>query len=357
MQEAPIDPPATSRRVMALDYLRGLFIVIIIIDHLWRWPNLFQFVSGRGELWASAAEGFIIISGMLVGYVHGYKKRHTPLRPIAGKLVRRALMLYVWTVICTIMFVVSVWLLTAPGTTILSTPLPRGDWLQLLTSAVTLTYISTWTHFLYFYAICLVAAPGVIWLLRKGQVIAVLALSMLGWWLGIVNAIEWLQWQLLFFIAAAAGYYFDTILRRYRKLGPRMRIAVRWGPVIVFAITFTYSLYRVFLFEPGTATSPPFGQNPLTLPTILMSLIWFVALLSVFQSLAPKLPTWLRNLFLNLGERSLTAYILHIVPLIGCHLLFIASDNILVNTIIAALAVYLTWLLMKIPDINRIVPR
>ena len=68
---------ATNRRLLALDYLE-VFIVVIIVDHLWRWPNLFQFVSGRGELWASAAEGFVIISGLLIGYTW-LQNRNLPL--------------------------------------------------------------------------------------------------------------------------------------------------------------------------------------------------------------------------------------------------------------------------------------
>ena len=78
---------AAVSRMLALDYLRGFFIVIIVIDHLWRWPNMFEYVSGRGELWASAAEGFVIISGLLVGYVRGYKNRNQPLLEVSKKLI------------------------------------------------------------------------------------------------------------------------------------------------------------------------------------------------------------------------------------------------------------------------------
>ncbi len=357
LPEAPIDPPAKSQRIITLDYLRGLFIVIIIIDHVWRWPNLFQYISGRGEMWTSAAEGFVMISGLLVGYVHGYKKRHQPLRPIAGKLLRRGLVLYIWTVLCTIIFAASVWLLTSPDTTVLSTPLVRGDWWQLITSALTLSYISTWTHFLYFYAFCLMVAPAVILLLRKNKLLIILALSLIGWYVGYINSIEWLQWQLVFFAATVIGYYFGIILQRYRQLPARPRFLARWAPVALFAITFIWSLTIVFQSPPGTPSGGVFDQNPLSLPTILLSFIWFAGLLSLFHAMAPKFPTWLRHLLLTLGERSLTSYIVHIVPLIGCALLFTVSENIIINTIIVAIAIHATWGLMKIPHLNRVVPR
>lgn len=357
MQEVPIDPPAKTPRLLALDYLRGLFISIIIVDHLWRWPNLFQYVSGRGEMWASAAEGFVIISGLLVGYVHGYKKRNQPLLPLAGKLVRRGLMLYIWAVICTIIFAASVWLFTKSGATVLSTPIERGNWPLLFTRAINLTYIGTWTHFLYLYAYYLIAAPVVIWLLRRRMHIIVLMLSVVGWYIGTIHNIEWLQWQLLFFTAAVIGYDFDILLRRYRRLPRRQRCFVRWAPVALLAVTLPYSLFVTLATAPGHASFPPFGQSPLTLATIALALLWFFGLLSLFQFMAHRLPIWLRRLFLTLGERSLTAYILHIVPLILCDIFTKASDNILMNTFIAALAIHATWGLMQIPHINRVVPR
>lgn len=357
MQEPPIDPPAQSQRIIALDYLRGLFIAIIIVDHVWRWPNLFQYISGRGEMWVSAAEGFVIISGLLVGYVHGYRKRHQPILSVTGKLIRRGVMLYLWTVISTVIFVASVWLLTSPGAITLSTPLQRGDWLQLLADATTLTYISTWTHFLYIYAICLILAPAVIWLLRRGQFMIVLALSTTGWYVGIQHNIEWLQWQLLFFASAVIGYYFNTLLRRYRGLPFRARQFARWAPVAIFIVSFTYSLVSALALAPGHPNNAVFSQSPLALPTIALSLLWFAGLLSLFQAISQKFPHWLRKLLLTLGERSLTAYILHAVPLIGCAILFVVSDNIIANTLITALAIYLTWALMQIPHINRVVPR
>src|SRR6478752_2733089 len=97
----PTIPASSASRFLALDYLRGFFIIVIIVDHLWRWPSLFEFISGRGELWSSAAQGFIIISGLLIGYIRGYKNRDQPLWGITKKLLKRGLTLYVWMFITT----------------------------------------------------------------------------------------------------------------------------------------------------------------------------------------------------------------------------------------------------------------
>lgn len=59
--------------MLALDYLRGYFIVVIIIDHLYRWPSALALLTGQGHLWFNAADGFVIVSGLMIGYVRGYK--------------------------------------------------------------------------------------------------------------------------------------------------------------------------------------------------------------------------------------------------------------------------------------------
>jgi hypothetical protein len=123
--------PRSAGRIIALDYLRGFFIVVIIIDHLWRWPNIFQYMTGRGELWVSAAEGFVMISGMLVGYIHGYKKRQLPLSGIAAKLIQRGLMLYIWMCITTVFLVATTWYAQFKGN-VAHVPIPVGDWQALL---------------------------------------------------------------------------------------------------------------------------------------------------------------------------------------------------------------------------------
>lgn len=74
-----------TNRLDYLDYLRGYFVVVIITDHLWRYPSLFSLITGEARLWMTAAEGFVMISGFLIGYVRGFKGRKNPLlRPHAN---------------------------------------------------------------------------------------------------------------------------------------------------------------------------------------------------------------------------------------------------------------------------------
>lgn len=52
--------PVTKQRsrLDVLDYLRGFFIVVIIIDHLSRWPSAFSLFTGQAWLWIDQSMGF-----------------------------------------------------------------------------------------------------------------------------------------------------------------------------------------------------------------------------------------------------------------------------------------------------------
>jgi hypothetical protein len=347
---------ARSKRIIALDYLRGFFIVVIIIDHLWRWPNVFSIISGRGELWASAAEGFVIISGLLVGYIRGYKNRHQPLASISKKLVGRGLMLYLWMVITTMALVAVSWLLEFKGS-MAHIPIDAGDWTTLIASIVRFDYVHTLTHFLYLYAIFLLFAPLAIWCLRRGLAWVVAAMSVMIWGIGILQGIEWMQWQLLFFVPAIGGFYLDALFKAYHQLSLPVRKIIRYGTISIMIVTVLLSAWTILPNEPGAYTSTLFSREPVTAATIVIAFIWFIGLLSLFQLLLPWLRRSLGWLLLPFGERSLTAYILHTIPLVICQLFFAQTTSILVNSLLTAACILGTWLLIKIPGINHVIPR
>lgn len=330
--------------------------MIIIVDHLWRWPNLFQYVSGRGELWVSAAEGFVIISGLLVGYVRGYKNRHRPLAEVSQKLIKRGVILYTWMLITTVLLVTASWMLHFKGN-MAYVPIAPGDWSDLAFSIIRLDYVHTLTHFLYLYAIFLILSPLVIWLFRKGKAWLVAIIAVLVWGAGVAFSIEWMQWQLLFFVPAIAGFYFESILRFYRGLAPLTKQLVRFGSIVVMAITVIAAMATVLPNVPGEYENSLFGHDPLTVATVLLSFVWFIGLLSLFQLTMPFLKRWFGWLLLTFGERSLTAYILHTIPLVICQLLFSNFDNIWINSLLAVGTIIGTWALLKIPGINRLIPR
>lgn len=356
MKPTAIPKKDTSSRILALDYLRGFFIVIIISDHLWRWPNLFEIISGRGELWSSAAEGFVIISGLLVGYIRGYKNRNQPLATVSKKLITRGVMLYVWMVITTLLLVTASWLLNFKGN-MAYVPIPQFHWGDLILSVIRLDYVHTLTHFLYLYAIFLIIAPLVVWLLRQNKYWIVGIASAIVWLIGSRYSIEWMQWQILFFLPTIAGYYLDTITKFFTHLSKPTQTSIRIGLIVATFTSLTWAQIVVLAKAPGSYQSILFGRDPVTLATVGISFIWFLGLMSLFQYILPWLQKWFGWLLLTFGERSLTAYILHIIPLVLCALLFPVTGNIYEDTLLSIASILVTWSLLKIPHINRVIPR
>lgn len=346
----------TSSRILALDYLRGFFILIIIVDHLWRWPNLFELISGRGELWSSAAEGFVIISGLLVGYIRGYKNRHQPLKTVSKKLVMRGAVLYLWMIITTLLLASVSWLFDFEGN-MAYVPIPEFHWTELIFSVFRLDYVHTLTHFLYLYAIFLIISPAMIWLMRRKKAWIGGIISLIGWGIGMAYSLEWLQWQILFFMPAIAGFYYEPILAMYHSLATKMQKLIRYGSILVTISTIGLASSIVLVNPPGDYKSILFGRDPITIATVLISFVWFIGLLSLFQLILPWLKRWFGWLLFTLGERSLTAYILHIIPLVLCQLFFVEYNNIFINTLLATGSILFTWALLKIPHINKVIPR
>ena len=67
-------PSSSGKRDYRLDFLRGIAVLIMVIDHV-AGPSPLHLLTGGNGFFVSAAEGFVFISGFLVGIVYGGKVR------------------------------------------------------------------------------------------------------------------------------------------------------------------------------------------------------------------------------------------------------------------------------------------
>lgn len=341
-----------SQRMKTLDYLRGFFILIIIVDHLWRWPNIFQYISGRGELWVSAAEGFVIISGLLVGYVRGRKGLQLQIGEISKKLVARGALLYLWAFLTTILLVAASWCLNF-SSSIAFVPYTQSDWGGLLRDVLLLQYTHSLTHFLYLYAIFLFLSPLFIWLLRIRLWHLAVVISFLGWFIGIVTSNEWLQWQVLFFVPAIVGFNLESLLHRLRMI-PTLLITCS---ALVGLSSIVVSGAIILPTNPGTYFPEIFQRDPITIARICLSFVWFLSLVWLFSRIEPFIERYAGWLFGPFGEKSLTGYIVHAFVLTAMALIFPPTSGFLLNSVLAIFAVLITWTIIKLPRINDFIPR
>ena len=352
--------PVAKNRLETLDQLRGFFIIVIIIDHLSRWPSLFALMTGKALLWVTAAEGFVGISGLLVGYVRGYKNLSLPFKDVAIKLLRRAGLLYLWSLIASIAYVAVVWSIQFEGGAP-STPMLVGDWGDFLFQLVTLQYTWVWVHFLTLYALFLAASPIAIWLFRRKLAWAVAAISFIILVIGWITKLEALQWQFLFFIPSIAGFYLQSILNWWKRLTNTQRIGITAITVTLTFVTIIISVICTFYAQSFQATadylnSTLFAKDSISLLRAGIAFLWFAGFMFTFIILRKFISKAFNWLLIPMGTHSLTAYILHGVALCIISYVTISTENFWINSALGIVAVMIVWILIKIPFVRRIIP-
>lgn len=359
------------RRIHELDLLRGFFIFVIVVDHLQFWPSPLRYLTGEGRLWVTAAEGFFLISGLLIGYIRAYKGRLTPLRILTKKLVTRAAMLWVWGIGITI-FVVLFTL--AVGDHPLLPSLPRQEvlthWGPFLWEVITGKYFSPWIYFLKLYTFMLLATPIFLWLLRKRQIALIVGLIVVGYIVSFVTRDDALQWQVLFFGAALIGYKLEAIIGYFRDHPVSKKVFA--GTIIgLTALTMIISHFFVFgwavVEAPGNplmnretyvsirAVVDPWFEN-LRLGSVILAFLWFGGLFTLTHLLRKHILRWFGWLLIPFGERSLSVYCLQALLLPLVVILVPISSDALINTIIAMAVVVSFWALLKIPLVRKLLP-
>lgn len=359
--------PEKRKRIIALDLLRGFLLLVVMIDHFGWFPSPFELLSGRGSLWASAAEGFFIISGLLVGYIYTPRIRRS-FKATTLKLWRRGLLLYVWAVLLTLAF-------TWWGQHIGGGHKPIGLWEnpplgQFLFQAFTLQYVYGWADFLQYYAVYMMVAPLALWLCSRSLGWLVLALSAA---ICVPSHGYLASWQLLFMVGMVAGYYLPGIQEWYRRL-PRRRsrlLAAGVGTVAVATMLFSALTDRVAIYfmdnfaqsaaVPAwlhTLMSQLYAVHTHLLPwtdkaslgplRLAAALVWFVALYLFIRRYEQRIDRWSRGLLRTLGENSLVVYVLQAV-LVFAALAYIGQGwSLVVNTALTAGGLLLAYGLVRL---------
>ncbi len=341
-------------RILALDLLRGLFLVVIIVDHLSLFPNLFELGTGRGYLWSSAAEGFFLISGTLVGYIYGPRMRRSPITT-SLKIWKRAAELYVCSIISTFAFV---WW----GNRVTSGAKP-GLWInpqpaELIEKVLTMQYVYGWTDFLNHYVIYMIAAPLAVYLLAKRK----------AWLVFIASLLVWLNrgmhmdmaWQLLFMGGVIFGYYLPAIQAKTQQMSQYIQrlsarliyvmagavfvcsmIIIRLPEIIVGSRITSGRLYdsTQVMVRFHEYTLKFFDKNTLGLGRVVVSFLWFGALFVFFRRNEKRIGALSLGIFRRFGQASLYVYVVHAIAIFALHLFMPVSIGLAGNTIVTVIVI------------------
>lgn len=354
-------------RLLALDFLRGFFVLVIIIDHLWRFPSAWALLSGEAKLWVTAAEGFVMISGFLIGYVRGYKGLKLPFLTLAKKLFGRALMLYFWMIIVSLGYIWIEWQQKVPNMpyTSFEPELTEHSYLGAFTHIIG-GEPHAWIHFLFLYAIFLIIAIGAVYLFRKHLSWLVAALSVALYVTGILQDSEWMKWQIIFFLPSVAGFHFDAIRSKWharpksvRSLTKRI-LFLSAGLTLFASIIFTY-LPQLFSPTLINQVNDIFLIEHFSPARIIVAMLWFLALAFIFDKYTPFIQKYTRGTLEYFGTHSLTAYVVHgyIIVLVNYALYFDMPIylQVLYNTLLGAITLAGVYVIIRVPVLKKILPR
>lgn len=215
-------PISSSRRDLRLDFLRGYCIVVMTIDHVGLFPAWTIGVTGNARLWVSAAEGFFLISGIVMGMVYQQwlieRGWHWSIKH-AG---RRAIQLYAIGAIGHLVMVTGDFVLRLVRNRPSNLP---TDYLQLVQGAIFQTRLAPEALSLMpVYTLLIVWGLAALYGLHQGRWRWVLLGSFALWYAARLEPTAFIifrtdfnfaTWQCLFTIGLVAGYHRDELRRKW----------------------------------------------------------------------------------------------------------------------------------------------
>ncbi len=326
-----------SRRIIALDLLRGLFLIVIFINHLAWSPSLYTFITGDSHLLASAAEGFFVISGILIGYIYG-PKIISNTRATIIKLLKRAGWLYILSIFFTFLYSIIVLPLEPDymRTYYVFSDTFTGVF-DYIFKVLTLQFIFGWADFLARYAVFMLFAPLVLWLIAKGRGRLVLVASVLIWFIfshALFAGNLFSGWVIIFFPSILIGYNLPHIESWFKHFYTRHVFAkpITHSIIAISAITYIMSSLATTIF-PYLLNSRPeifgelfhsvmitfvevdtylqqdlFNRDTMGIGRIAIGILWFSTLYLIFRKFETKINEKTNyNLYL-FGTNSLYVY-------------------------------------------------
>lgn len=355
-------------RIIALDLLRGTFLIAIFINHMAWSPTLYDLITGQSHLFASAAEGFFAISGILVGYIYGPRVLHKT-RETFIKLWKRAGWLYLLSISFTTLY--SFITLFLPPDTVRSQFLyPTIS--EFLFNTLTLQFSYGWADFLSRYALLMLFAPFAIWLVAKGKSWILALISTAVWMLlGSTFYPHFTAWQIIFYFAVIIGFYLPHIERYTLSLPSHIKKTSLYVLFIITVTTFAASITLTVILPIITgefgAKLPPhtlqtlldlidmrtdlyttfFDRESMALSRILIGTVWFSALYILYRKYEKKIDKKTRGSLLLLGTNSLYVYGIQSIILFFMDIFMDppSNSNVIIKTFVVTIAIYVVYLL------------
>ncbi|SCY88794.1 OpgC domain-containing protein [Paracoccus tibetensis] len=396
-------PGGDGGRDLRFDFLRGFAMLSVIAAHLemFSWFN-FLFWERLG--FVSAAELFVVASGLVLGAVNRRVFDKNGFEQVTMRAWRRAFILYraqvVVILLVTAIAALGVLDFTAlttftdrwAGTTYLLTPEPADPWMTQLGQAVLLQRSPHQIQILSLYIVLLAICPLLLWLLRVRLLGIYFALTWALWfseWLAPPDrlllgmqfeyAFPPLAWQVLFTHALAVGY-FRAENAAWLASAPRRGLVISLSVALWFGFLLLAQASpnpsfpnwaRLPLLAPDAFLSlydRHFLKDQLALPRLLNVTVFFVAFYALLTWFWRPIARALGWLLIPLGESSLYVFLMHLVFVLLIDQLpgyfdhvpsfdAVWPGEIWVDTVLYLATVLGLWLMVRSRFLFGIVPR
>jgi enterochelin esterase-like enzyme len=348
-----------------LDLLRGCLVVAMLVDHLGGHSWLY-FVTGGNQFFVSAAEGFVFLSGLVMGLVYARLIEREGLWSATRRALRRAAVLY----LAAIALAVGFRAVSALAGASWAEPFAGvGDLMAYTLAIATLRTGIYLADVLMLYALLVLAAPAAFALLARGRADVLIGVSIGLWGLhqfgltGPIDAVTegliWfppIAWQLVFVAGLVAGYHWRAL---------RARLAGRtWRPALVGLALTAAGLIALAAWAPASPLAEPvaafFGKEELRVGRLLAAAVFFPLLFGLASVTWRPLRAGLGWLLIPLGQRALLAYSLHLALALASHVWWplipgYDMDSAPVNTLAQLGAVVVLWtLVLWLPRIGQL---
>jgi len=358
---------AGGKRDLRLDLLRGFAVFAMVADHLGGEPSWLYNVTGGNHFLFSAAEGFVFISGLVMGIVYAGIIAKKGVGEASWKALQRAATLYLLTIILTFAFATLSRVTQMPWVE----GVPTGDAVGRIIERLTLHRAFYLTDVLLMYTLLVATAPLAFLLLAQRRTPVLLGGSWLVWaiyqrwpdqmeipWKIENNSVFHLAaWQALFFTGLTIGYHRERIAAFARRI-----------PTLPYFATLTALCAALILFQrenarilapfapdgdPGEIMDRFFGKADVRIGRVLAFAVFFQFLLMLVTLAWKPLYTALGWFLMPLGQNALLAYGAHLgvivfftktVPQVP----FLHNTSGAANTLVQLGGIFTVWTIVRL---------
>ncbi len=347
----------SSGRDLRLDFLRGYFVIIMIVDHMAGRSPLHWFTGGGDLFFVSGAEGFFVISGLVAGIVYHRIIDTQGFEAAFIKILHRILVLYIVGVTINLLnlpFSYNFWVVNQPPEYIQPDAILRIFFLK--TGNIIITY-----------ALLFIAVPFAFLLLKKGRG----GYLLLGSWtiylvyvlypkpaaFPLYSAINLMGIQVLFFTALFIGYKKHLTLD-YGSIYLNKKCLLAFSSAFFLLIVLYFFLHPLPWMQRDLISDATvnwinlnlFDKVTLRPGRVLSALVVFGTFFIVLSLYWEKISNIIGWLVMPFGTSALYAYTLHIP--IGSVINNLIDEGIIKsshfsNMLIQIVAVFFIWFFTK----------